>query len=127
MSFAGLLRILIHFNSLIEISQTYIIISTSQRIVHGKCLFAHFDALLEITHIQENGSLGKEIDIIVGSYRQRLICHGERRIELVFLRIILYQTREEEREFRIPLKTFLQGREIARSILLLFVSLSQIL
>ena len=127
MSFAGLLRILIHFNSLIEISQTYIIISTSQRIVHGKCLFAHFDALLEITHIQENGSLGKEIDIIVGSYRQRLICHGERRIELVFLRIILYQTREEEREFRIPLKTFLQGREIARSILLQFVSLSQIL
>ena len=127
MSFAGLLRILIHFNSLIEISQTYIIISTSQRIVHGKCLFAHFDALLEITHIQENGSLGKEIDIIIGSYRQRLICHGERRIEMVLLRIILYQTREEEREFRIPLKTFLQGREIARSILLQFVSLSQIL
>ena len=124
MRFAGLLRILIHFNRLIEISQTYIIISTSQRIVHSKCLFAHFDALLEITHIQENGSLGKEIDIIVGSYRQRLICHGERRIELVFLRIILYQTREEEREFRIPLKTFLQGREIARSILLQFVSLS---
>ena len=127
MSFAGLLRILIHFNRLIEISQTYIIISTSQRIVHGKCLFAHFDALLEITHIQENGSLGKEIDIIIGSYRQRLICHGERRIEMVLLRIKLYQTREEKREFRIPLKTFLQGREIARSILLQFVSLSQIL
>ena len=109
MRFAGLLRILIHFNRLIEISQTYVIISTRQRIVHSQCLFAHFDALLEIAHIQENSTLGKEIDIIVGSYRQRLICYGERRIELVFLRIILNQTGEEERELRSPIKTFLQG------------------
>ena len=74
----GLIQVLVLLHSHIEVSQSCIQIGSRHGIVLGNDLVAYLDAILVLAEIEQQGTLGEEINIVQRINSQRLIDHIHR-------------------------------------------------